>query len=142
MLNLVINIIDTLKNDPTIASFVGNRVYPQGVDIFPEATANPAQGTSAAFPLITIHTVSEITRTVPLGERETLMQISVWSRLGQLQVEQISERALTVLNFQQFHTGMGTTVLRWQREDAGVDQYESDRRIWHKAITFRAWARP
>ena len=142
MLTLIENTINSLLADATIATYVGNRVYPTGVDIYPEATANPNQGPSAAFPLIVVFTVSEITRTVPLNERETTIQVSIYSRLNQIEVENIAERALSVLNFQQFRSGYGTTILRWQREDAGVDLPETGRRIWHKALTFRAWARP
>jgi hypothetical protein len=133
MTNLIANIINTLKADGTIHGYVADRIYPRGVDIFPETTL---------FPLITIYTVSEVTRSNPRGERETLIQIDIWSRKNQLEIESIAERALAVLNFQQFHTGVGTTILRWQREDAGVDAFESDRRIWHRAITYRAWAKP
>lgn len=89
-----------------------------------------------------MHTVSEITRTNPRGERETLIQIDIWSRESQLETEQIAERILAISNFQQFHTGYGTTVQRWKREDNGVDFFEADRRIWHKALTFRIWAKP
>jgi len=132
MLSLLQNIINTIKDDSTIQGFVSDRVFPEGVDIVPETTL---------FPLITVHTISEVTKTNPLYEREILIQVSVWSRLSELEKEQISERVLDLLNYQQFNTGYGTTIQRWQREDTGVDLFEADRRIWHKALTFRIWAR-
>lgn len=130
MLTLLEFIVNTLKNDTTIQGFVGTRIYPTGVDITPEA---------GMFPLITFHTVSEVTRTVPLGVRDSVYQIDVWSTLSQLETEQISERILTLLNRSQFHSGYGSTVLRWQRQEGANDLFESDRRIWHKALRFRAW---
>jgi hypothetical protein len=132
MLTLLQNITDTVLADPTMQGFIANRVYPDGVDIDPETTL---------FPLLTIHSISEVTLTNPKYERDCLIQISIWSRLSHLETEQIAERLLDLFNYQQFNTGYGTTIQRWQREDAGVDLYESDRRIWHKAITFRIWAK-
>jgi len=132
MLTVTQNIIDVVKADATIKTFINERIYPEGVDIIPETTL---------FPLITIHNISEITLTNPKGERECLVQLSIWSRLSQLETEQIAERLLTILNFQTFNSGYGTTIKRWQREDSGVDLPETDRRIWHKALTFRVWAK-
>ncbi len=143
MLQLVENIINTLLADSTIKQYVNNRIYPNGVDIYPEAIAPPeGQTPSAQFPMIAIHTVSEITRTVPLGHRETVIQVSIFSRLSQLEVEEIAEQILSLLNFQNFYNGYGNTILFWQRQDSGIDLFESDRRIWHKALSFRAWAKP
>lgn len=132
MLSIFQSTIDTLKNDATIQSFVAQRVYPEGVDIAPESTL---------FPLITVHHISENTYTNPRNEKVISMQISMWSRLSEVEVEQIADRVETLLNYQQFQTGYGTTIQRWQRQDSGADQYESDRRIWHKALTFKTWAK-
>ena len=131
MLTMLEFIINTLKNDSVIQSFVDSRIYPDGVDIDPETNL---------YPLITVHCISERTLTNPLNERECLIQVSVWSRLSHLEMEQIAERVLTLLNYDQFHSGYGTTILRWQRQDSGVDMEETDRRIWHKALSFRIWA--
>ena len=133
MLNVLQFIVNTIKNDATIQSYVADRVFPTGVDITPEAPK--------LFPLITFHTVSEITRTVPKGARDSVYQIDAWSMLSQLEVENIGERIIALLNFTQFHTGYGSTVLRWQREDAGTDMFEADRRIWHKTLRFRTWVK-
>ena len=131
MLTIIQEIISTLLADTIIQGFVSDRIFPEGIDIVPETTL---------FPLITIHNISERTLTNPKNEREITVQISIWSRKNQLEVEQISEAVLSLLNYQQFHTGYGTTIKRWQREDSGVDIFESDRRIWQKAISFRIWA--
>ena len=133
MLAVLENVISTLVNDSSIQVFVSDRVYPEGVDMTNE---------TVKFPLITVHNISEVTKTNPRGERECLVQVSIWSRLNQLEVENIAERVLQLLNFQQFNSGYGSSIQRWQREEAGVDLFESDRRIWHKALTFRAWSRP
>ncbi len=132
MLNVLQFIANTIKNDSTIQGFVGDRVFPTGVDITPESTL---------FPLITFHTVTEITRTVPRGARDSVYQVDAWSILSQLEVENIAERIISLLNFTQFYTGYGTDVLRWNRQDGGTDLYEADRRIWHKTLRFRTWVK-
>lgn len=131
MLTILEFIVNTLKNDSTLQTFVGERIYPSGVDITPE---------SGLFPQITFHTASDLTRTNPAGARDSVYQIDIWSILSQYEVEQISERILTLLNRTQFHSGYGSTVLRWQRQDAGNDLPEADRRIWRKSLRFRTWA--
>ena len=130
MLKILEFIVTTLKNDTTLKGYVDGRIFPTGVDIIPEKTL---------FPLITFFTLSEVTRTVPKNVREGVYQIDVWSILSQLELENISERILTLLNYEQFRTGYGNKVLRWTREDASNDMYERHRRIWHKSLRFRTW---
>jgi len=132
MLIILEFIVNTLKNSLTLQGQVADRIFPTGVDIEPE---------KSVFPLITFHTVSEITRTVPKGARDSVYQIDIWSVLSQLQIETIAEIVIGLLNFTQFHGGYGSTVLRWQREDSGSDLYEADRRIWHKSLRFRTWVK-
>lgn len=131
MLTITQNLISSLLADATVKSLVSNRIFPEGVDIVPETTL---------FPLITIHNISERTLTNPRNEREITIQVSIWSRKNQLEVEQISEGVLQVLNYQRFNSGYGSTIQRWGREDSAVDLFEADRRVWHKALTFRVWA--
>jgi hypothetical protein len=136
MLETLRFIVNTIKNDSIIKEFVGNRVFPLGVDITPE---------SSLFPMITFYTISDITRTVPRGARDSIYQIDIWSATtkthagSQAEIEQISERIIALLNFTQYRTGYGASVLRWNRQEGGVDLYESDRRIFHKALRFRTW---
>lgn len=131
MLTIFENIINTIKDDTTIQSYVGARVYPEGVDISPEV-----------LPMITVHHIGESVSTVPRNERVLTMQISIWSKLSEVEAIQISERIENLLNFQTFNTGYNTTIQRWQRMDASASLFESDRRIWHRALTFKIWARP
>ena len=132
MLNVLEYIVSVLKNDSQIQGYVGDRIFPTGVDITPE---------KSLFPIITFHTVTETTRSAPKGARDSVYQIDVFSILSQFEIENIAERILTLLNFTKFNTGYGTIVLRWQRQDAGVDMYESDRRIWHKSLRLRSWVK-
>lgn len=131
MLEVVEYIVNVLTNDSIIQGFVGTRIFPSGVDITPEVKEN--------FPMITFFEVSEITRTVPLGVRESIYQIDIWSISSLLETDQIAERILTILNFTHFNTGFGTRVMRWARQDAGLDMIEGDRRMWHKVLRFRSW---
>jgi hypothetical protein len=131
MLQILEFIANTIKNDSQIQGFVSDRIFPIGVDITPEETL---------FPLITFFTVSDVIRTVPLGARDGIYQVDVWSRLSQLETEQIAERIITIVNFTKFNTGYGTVKLRWNRGDGAVDIPEMDRRIWHKVLRFRTWS--
>jgi hypothetical protein len=130
MIVILQNTINTLLNDTVINAFVGDRIYPEGVDIFPETTL---------FPLITVNMVGEAILTNPKYEKSVQIQVNIWSRLSELEKEQITERVQQLLDYQQFNQGVNSAILRWQRQDAGVDLFESDRRIWHKALTFRCW---
>jgi len=140
MLQILQYVITTLKNDATLQTYLGTsptRVFPQGVDISPEN-----------LPCITVFNVSEITHTTERNERDGTIQIDIWVNAGtatlspQLLSETIAERVLILLNFAQYQSGYGNSLLRWSREDMMVDQFESDRRIYHKVIRWKWWARP
>lgn len=131
MKQIVKYVISTLASDPTIQTYVGTRVSPQGVDISPEV-----------LPCITVFQLDEQSKTVPFREREGLIQIDIWGNISQLQIENISERVLDLLNFAQYQSGYSTSLLRWGREESSIDLFETDRRIWHRAIRWRWWAKP
>ena len=122
-------VIDTLKNDATIQGYVVDRVYAAGIDIIPEI-----------LPAITVQDVSESIRTVPLGKKDIIIQVDIWSITNQLEVDNIYERIQTLINFRQLADD-GTNQVYWMREDSMVDLPESERRIWHKAIRYRTWAK-
>jgi len=92
------------------------------------------------MPHINIHLVSENEATVPLGARETQYQLDIWSRTSQLEVETIYERVLTLLSFTSYDSENSHTF--WERAQSVVDEYESDMRVFHRAITFQVWAMP
>jgi len=123
-------IVDKLLADPTLQGFIGNRVFPQGVDITPEVQ----------FPLITFFMVGETTATNPKGVKENHFTIDIWSNSSHLETVKISDRVVEVLNFKQFNSGYEGKILRWSREDSGSDLFESDRRIWHRSLRFIFWA--
>lgn len=140
MLQVLQYVITTLKNDATLQTYLGTsptRVFPQGVDTSPEN-----------MPCITVFNVSEVTHTNPRSEREGMIQVDIWVNKGtaslspQLLSETIYERVLTLMNFDQYQSGYGNSLLRWSREDFMLDQFESDRRIYHKVIRWKWWARP
>lgn len=132
MLNVMSNTVTDLKADGVLTAIVpANNINVGPVDIVQETQ------TGLMMPMITLHLVSEVSNTVPLATRETYFQLDIWSRTSQLEVEQIYERVLTILNFQtQDNSG---THIYWQRMSSAVDQYESDRRIFHRSCTFMAW---
>jgi hypothetical protein len=125
-------IVATLKDDPTLTAMVPSTNIMVGpVDVLEE------NQTQLVMPQINLYLVSETSQTVPLAARETVFQLDIWSRISQLEVENIYEQVLTTLNFLSGDNN-GTHIF-WQRLNSAVDDYQTDRRIFHKSCTFMAW---
>jgi len=90
------------------------------------------------MPMIVLSTVSEVQRTVPQGARDTQIQMDIWSRNSQLEVENIYEEIINLLSFQ--IANQGTAHIFWDRLGGSIDMFEEDRRIWHRAATFTFWS--
>lgn len=90
------------------------------------------------MPMIVVSVVAEAQRTVPQGARDTSVQIDIWSRVSQLELEQIYEEIISLLSFQ--IANQSTAHIFWDRLGGAVDMFEQDRRIWHKAVTFTFWS--
>lgn len=90
------------------------------------------------MPMIVISTISEVQRTVPQGARDTQIQLDIWSRVSQLEVEQIYEQLVDLLSFQ--IANQGTAHIFWERLGGSTDMFEEDRRIWHRVSTFVFWS--
>lgn len=90
------------------------------------------------YPQINIFVVSETQRSNPLGTRDTRVQIDLWSRNSQLEIEQMYEAVITALSYQ--ISDQGSAHIFWQRLGGAVDLYESDRRIWHRAVDYVCWS--
>lgn len=133
MLQIEQKIIDILKADATLVAIVpAANMFVGPSDVIQEKQAE------LFMPQINIQMVSEVVRTVPSGARDSVYQLDIWSRVSQLQLEQIYERILTLLNYDS--GDKNTAHLYWERLDSAVDLYESDRRIWHRACSFRCWS--
>lgn len=133
MLEILQNMVSVLKTDGTLTAIVpADNIMVGPIDITVETQ------TGLIMPQINLHTVSEVSRSVPIQTRDTQIQIDIWSRTGQLEIENIYERVITLLNYQS--PIQGTAKLFWERLGSAVDLYESDRRIWHRAITYVVWS--
>jgi hypothetical protein len=134
MLELLENLVSILTNDATLNAIVPvSNVFTGPVDFITESQA------MLLFPQIQLSVVSEITRSVPTNTRDTLVQISIFSRNSQLEVLNIYERILSLLEYSNT-TIDATAVIFWQKVSSATDLYESDRRIWHRAVTVQAWS--
>ena len=132
MKNLFVKIISILTGDVTLTAIVpATQIFVGPVDVTVE------EQTGLLMPQINIRQVTEVTATVPRNTRETTFQVDIWSRNNQLEVEDIYERIITLLNY--LLTDQGSNHIFWQRSGGAVDDYEGDRRIWHRSITFVAW---
>jgi len=133
MLEIFEQLITILTNDAALQAIVPKKNILVGpVDIIIE------KQTELLYPAITLSLVSESVLTVPMKSRDTVIQIDLWSFQNQMQIEQIYERVLTLVNY---YTGdKSTEHTFWQRIQSSADQYESDRRIWHRSISLQVWS--
>ena len=135
MLDVEAKFISVLTTDATLNAVVPTTNIMVGpVDIVQEKRV------SLVMPQINIFMIGESVRTVPLAVRDTVLQLDIWSRNSQLEVENIYERVLTLLDF--LSTSANTSYIFWQRLGTANDQYESDVRIWHRSCRFSIWCSP
>lgn len=135
MIDVSYYIIAVLKADTTLTAIVPATSISAGpVDIAQEAQA------TLRMPQINLAMIAETSRTVPLGARDIVMQLDIWDRNSQLELETIYEEVLNVLNF--VTANENSTHIYWERSEGAVDQYEADRRIWHRSVRFVIWAGP
>jgi hypothetical protein len=133
MLEIDQSIINLLTTDPTLNAIVpATSIFTGPVDQTMESQA------SLTYPIIVLSQVSEVSRSVPLSTRDTNVQIDIWSRNSQLEIETIYERIIELLNYQSGN--QGTAHLFWQRLGGAVDLFESDRRVWHRSSSYTIWS--
>lgn len=135
MIEILISIIATLKADSTITAIVPSANILTGpVDIISQTNT----ATGLVLPSIVLHTVAETQRSRPTYTRDSQIQIDIWDNNSQIEVETIYERIIYDLNY--LYYNQGQAVIPWQILGGGVDVMESDRRIFHKAITLTVWS--
>lgn len=123
-------IIDTIKSDSAMQSLIGSAVYPYNIDISPDK-----------MPAITLLNVSGGWRTCPKNMKDMTIQLDIWSRNNQTEVENIYERLSTILNYINGTTSSGT-IYWWIREENQIDIPEQDdRSLWHKSVRYQVWAK-
>jgi hypothetical protein len=133
MLEILENTIAILIGDATLTAIVpANNILTGPVDIVTESQPN------LTLPQINIFTISDVSRSVPLDTRDTMIQIDIWSKNSMLEVLTAYERIVYLLNY--YSGNENTAHIFWQRLGGAVDQFESDRRIWHRAVTYTVWS--
>jgi hypothetical protein len=134
MIEILQKIITVLKADGTLTAIVpSNNIMVGPVDIPME------QQKDLLYPQINIFQVSEVQRSNPLNTRDTRLQMNIWSRNSQLEVENIYERVIYLLSY--MTTNQGSAHIFWQRLDGATDHYESGtRRLWNRSMDFLVWS--
>lgn len=132
MLEIFEKLIATLKAASAVTNIVGSNIYTGNVDITMEKQKE------LLYPSIVLSQVSESVRTVPENARDTTIQLDIWSRNSQMEVENIYEAVLGALNFQSGNED--TAHIFWQRLSGATDLFESDRRVWHRSCSFVVWS--
>ena len=141
MLEIFQFIVATLLADPILVGYVTVKLpnNQTSVNIFtgPVDMSMEVQA-SLLYPSVILSLVSEVVRTVPQGARDTQIQLDIWSRNSQLEIDTIYEQILADLDF--LTANQGSAHIFWQRLGGAVDLFESDRRVWHRSCTFTVWA--
>lgn len=133
MKEIIEKIISILIADSTLTAIVpSSNIFVGPVDVATEKQAE------LLLPQVNIHIISEAQRTVPKNVRDTMVQIDIWSRNSLMETINIYERIITLLQYQT--TDQSNSHIFWDRLGSAVDQYESDRRIFHRAMTFQVWS--
>jgi hypothetical protein len=133
MNEIIQKIISVLTNDSALTAIVpATNIFVGPVDIV-EETQN-----GLYLPQINIHVITEVSRTVPLNTRDTTLQLDIWSRNSQLEVVQVYELIITALNYSS--ADQSTAHIYWERLSGTSDDYESDRRIFHRSMTVVVWS--
>lgn len=133
MLEILEKIISILTNDADVLAVIpAANIFVGPVDVaFDKQSELP-------YPQINIHVSSEVQRSNPLNTRDTQIQLDIWSRNSQMEIEQIYEAMIEALKYQL--TDQDTAHIFWSRLNGATDFYESDRRIWHRAVIFSFWS--
>jgi hypothetical protein len=95
---------------------------------------------SLLYPAIILSQVSEVQRSVPIHARDTVVQLDIYSRNDQMELETIYEAVITALSYQTTDVGSSGAHIFWDRLNGAVDIFESDRRMWHRACSFMVWS--
>lgn len=133
MLEIFQKLIATLTGDSTLTGLVpATSILTGPVDMLQESQK------SLLFPSIILSQVSEVSRTVPSNTRDTHVQLDIWSRNSQLEIENIYEQVVLLLNY--LSGDQSTAHIFWQRLGGAVDMFEGDRRVWHRSCTFVVWS--
>jgi len=133
MLEIFQKIVGILIADNTLTAMVpAGNIFVGAADVTVEKQAD------LLSPAIILSQTSEAVRTVPLGVRDTVVQLDIWSRNSQLELENIYERVLTLLDFQS--GSQNSAHVFWERLGGAVDLFETDRRIFHRSCTFVIWS--
>lgn len=133
MLDIAKKIIDVLINDATLTAIVpAANIFTGPVDIVIE------KQTEFFHPMVILSLVSESSRSVPSNVRDTVFQIDIYDRNTYLEMENIYEKILEALNYLSYNEG--DSHIFWQRMSASNDDYDSDRRVWHRSFRFTAWS--
>ena len=133
MLEIFQKMIGILTTDTGVLAVIPKaNIFTGPVDVAFEKQAD------LLYPAIVLSQVSEAVRTVPLNARDTLIQLDIWSRTSQLELEQIYEAVLNALNYDSGN--QGSAHIFWQRLGGAVDLFESDIRVFHRSLSFTVWS--
>ncbi len=125
-------ITNILKNDSTLtATLPSNQIFVGPIDIVVEKQAD------LLMPQANIFLVSESIRTVPAQISDTVIQLDLWSRNNQMEIDIMYERILYLLNY--LTTDFSNGHIYWSVLNGAADQFETFGRLWHRSSRFTIW---
>jgi hypothetical protein len=133
MLEILENFITILTTDATLNAIVPvANIFTGPVDQTMETQA------SLLYPAINVHILSEAQRSNPFAARDTTVGVDIWSRNSQLELQTIYERIVALLSYE--IANQNTAHIFWTRLGGATDVIETDRRVWHRAVTYTCWS--
>ena len=128
MLNPLTYAVSNLVNDSVLAGLMGTtvpnpQIFTGDVDIVRE------QQTSFQYPMIILHTISDVFRVMPLNARDMVVQMDIMDRTSEMDVVNIYEQVCN--NFSYTNSVQGGTKIWWTRPESGADVSETEMRIYH-----------
>lgn len=131
------SVVNQLTTDSTLAGLMSTTlpnmaIYVGDVDVVRE------QQSTFQYPLLVIHTISDSFERLPLGARETVIQIDTYSRTNEMEAVNIYEYIGSTLSYS--NDNISSTVIWWERTLDGHDQSETEMRIFHIPMTVKVWS--
>jgi hypothetical protein len=128
MINPLEYVITNLVNDTVLAGLMqtsvpNKNIFTGDADIVRETQP------SFEYPMIIIHTISDMFRVMPLNARDMHIQLDIMDRTSELEVVNIYEQLCNNLAYT--NSVQGGTKIWWTRPDNASDVSETEMRIYH-----------
>lgn len=128
MQTTVKQVVAVLQNDSALQTLLSGTSTNK--KIFPSI---PNQFES--LPCIVYSVIGAGFRSIPFGEEDITLQLNLLSKTSKQNIEDISTRVNTLLNY--YNNDFNNIV--YMKKVGEVDENETDRQLWQKALRYQIW---